>query len=523
VSKCDVRGVGLALASLLFLSAPACAARNAAAARAVALAAAEALQLQGCYACLREARDAFAQLATGPDRQAVLVRLFETELLLTLREKELGMDWSAAQVRAEAVAAGLPPVIEAARYLAVVDAVPPESAGVSQAEEAEYRRSRASVVPRIDGELAWLESGPLLAPVRQYLSLALDCMHWYRPSRLAQAGPDQVRRTAPPGAPPLVVFRAAICGDIQRDELEQVHDKVPRFAEASYYLARLEMAESQRTGGPRGRLDDAYANLPTSPAVTYLYGSFWQLVGDCREALRFYDETVALRGGHENALLGRVVCLTFLRRPDEAMAEATRMIDRQTVNAHEAYYWRAWNRHALGRLPDAREDIERAKKMAVTGAIYTLAGIIEHDQDDLEPATRDLRTATRIRGGAGNCTAYWYLGLVGIKREEWLGAAAHFRDAMRCYERGALDSEAALLVMETKEGLDPEFRASQIEKFRLAVADDRSQQYAAAFNAANHYARGGEVESARTLLEIAAKDPALASRVAELRKIIGGG
>jgi hypothetical protein len=70
--------------------------------------------------------------------------------------------------------------------------------------------------------------------------------------------------------------------------------------------------------------------------------------------------------------------------------------------------------------------------------------------------------------------------------------------------------------------LDAEFRASQIAGFEAALIEDRRQYHAAAFNAANHYARGGVVDRARPLIEVAAKDPALAQRVADLKRAIGG-
>ena len=77
--------------------------------------------------------------------------------------------------------------------------------------------------------------------------------------------------------------------------------------------------------------------------------------------------------------------------------------------------------------------------------------------------------------------------------------------------------------IEANTQIDPEFKARQIEGFKAAITSDRSQYHAAAFNAANNFARTGNVDKARPLLDIAAKDPALDKQVAELRKIIGGG
>jgi hypothetical protein len=76
--------------------------------------------------------------------------------------------------------------------------------------------------------------------------------------------------------------------------------------------------------------------------------------------------------------------------------------------------------------------------------------------------------------------------------------------------------------MENRTDIDPDFKTRQIEGFQAAIKEDHSHQYAAAFNAANQYAHGGDVPKARTLLEMASLDPALSKEVAELRKIIGG-
>ncbi len=50
--------------------------------------------------------------------------------------------------------------------------------------------------------------------------------------------------------------------------------------------------------------------------------------------------------------------------------------------------------------PAARQDIDAAKARASNMEIHTLAGIIEHDQDDLVPAARDLLDA-KIAYGPG--------------------------------------------------------------------------------------------------------------------------
>ena len=485
---------------------------------------ADGLVRQGCYDCLLEARTTYARVAAGKARPLVLGRLFEVELLLSLREKELAMDHQRALDRARALAAELPPALEPLRYVAIADAVPPDDMGSPRSEDMAFRRARSAVVPRINEEVAWLQTAALGAPFRRYLSLAIDCMYLTRGRGQGQVPRTAVGRDVLPDTPPLVAYRIGICDFPKREILERVRAAEPRFVETAFFLARLEVnaAAQNGKGRPREPLTEAYARFPRSASITYLFGNYDQLSGDCGEALRFYDETLALKPVHELALLGRTVCLSYLKRTGEAIAAATHMIEVKPFNIDEAYYWRAWNHHLLADLPPARRDIDAAKSRATNIRIHTLAGIIEHDQDDLDVAERDLIDAKRGAEGAQNCTAPWYLGLVEMKRTRWAESGTHFEDAMVCYERSITQSEQAIAALEANPDLDPIFRMRQISNFRAQIDSDRSQQYAAAFNAANHYVRGGQVPKARGLIEVAARDPGLADRIAALRKMIGG-
>lgn len=485
-----------------------------------ALSAADAQVLAGCYDCLLEAHVTYSRVAVGRARPLVIQRLFETDLLLTLREKELALEPSSAWTEAQVLAKELPAADQAARYVAMVEAVPGDDQGWTHAETNQFRRNHLAFVRMINDELVFLANGVLSQPVRRYLALAIDCAYPHR----ARSGLPVGSQPLPPDAPPLLVYRTAICGMISRSSLEQVRQQVPRFVEASYFLGRLALALAQQNGPGKARelLGEAYARFPRSPSVTYLSANLDRLVGDCKGAMRFFDETIALKSRHEDALLGRTICLTYLKRTDEALAAATRLIDLHSDNFVQGYYWRAWNYRFLHRLAPARADIESAKAEAASGDILTLAGMIEHDQDDLAPAEYDLNGALKMSGGSANCTAMWYLGLVHTKQQRWLDSAAAFEHAMSCYEaRVALD-RASLAKFQARTDLDPDFRNGQIAGFQAAIKEDQTQQYAAAFNAANHYARGRNIDKARTLLEIAARDPALAEKVAALRKILGG-
>jgi hypothetical protein len=486
----------------------------------VSLGRADALVLEGCYDCLLEARAIYERVAVGAARPLVVTRLFETELLLVLREKELALDWREALGRARALVPSLTPAIEPGRFLDIVEAIPPDSDGWPRREMPP--RPTPAFINGLEGQFPWLETAALAAPIRQYVGLALNCAF---PAR--RLGPGVTPRSmgllqVAPDAPPLVRYRGAFCRVVDAAPLEQVRAQVPRFVETSYFLARLVVAVAQKNGPGKGRelLTEVHTRFPQSPSVTHLYGRFNQLIGDCRAALRFYDETIAIKSVHEDAWLGRTMCLSYLKRTDEAIASATAIIDGKFDNIALGYYWRAWNHHFKKALDPARADINRAKALHARADIYLLAGIIEYDQKDLMPARTDLNSALQMEGES--CSAMWYLGLVHMDLKAFSESARHFEWAMGCYERRVLFSEQELQAMQARTDLDAEFRARQIEGFEAAIKEDRSQQFASAFNAANHYAQAGNLEKAKPLLELSAKDPALADLVAQLRKIIGG-
>jgi tetratricopeptide (TPR) repeat protein len=270
--------------------------------------------------------------------------------------------------------------------------------------------------------------------------------------------------------------------------------------------------------GPRQakvHLEEVLARFPASPAITYLAGSYHQLVGDHAEALRQYDRTLALHPKHDPAVLGRVISLSNLERTQDAIDAATQLIARGADHLADAYYWRARNRHTLGQLDDARRDVSAAKELAGNEDILLLAGMIEYEQSDLDVAQADL--AIVIDANGRRCEAHWYLGLVERKRKRWPSARQALEDAMTCYRQRARSTEDQLRSLKARSDLDPTYRARVAASLDAAVVEDTRQLHLAALAASGSAASGGDLTAARSLAEIAAEDPALAERVARLR------
>jgi tetratricopeptide (TPR) repeat protein len=483
---------------------------------------ADALVLQGCYDCLLDAQGTYRRIGRGAGRPLVLNRLFETSVLIGLRHKELALDPSEPFAEARSVAKELAPDLEAERYLTLAEAVPPDDVGTPRKTMSALRdvQLRAGFVPKIETELAWLRGAALSEPFRKYLDLSVDCAYPSRPRPQNAPPPARAARQPAEGAPQLIVYRTGICAPINQPVLYRLRQADPRFVEVSMTLARIDiaLADQMGPGQAQPRLEEARLRFPASPAVNYLSGSFNQAIGDCDAALAFYNETLSITPIHEDALLGRTICQTYLKQYDDGIQTATRMIDLKTDNIGEAYYWRAFNQHVKKVLDLARIDIELAKRAAGTDKAYTLAGIIKYDQDDLDPSERDLETARAMPQGENNCTAIWYLGMVQTKRKGWPAAAEDFEAAMNCYGRAVGVLKGELRGFEMRMDLDATFKARKIAALQEGIAESTSQRYASAMNAANYYATASNIAAAKRLVEIAAEDPKLADPVGKLRE-----
>ena len=520
-----MRRIGLAL-TVLALTAG-CFGSRIRSENALALAAADALVLDGCYDCLIGARQAYTRLATAKHAPSdtILVRLFETELLIALREKELQLDWTPALDRARALLPRLPTSIDAPRLLTIAEGVLPDGTGRMGDWPAELRRRTSGIVARVALDVAWLDTVPLRPAVRRYLALALDCSRDGKsvaPTR--PPGAPHRRPILAPGASPLIMYRTAICIGVDTVMLQAVRAHVSRFPEAAFFIGSVAVFGAEETGGGdvAALFAEARDRFPRSPSINYLMGWLGSNTGDCPVAVGWFDSTIAIDASHELAWLQRTTCLSTLKQDSAALASATRLIALGTGFAGQGHYWRAVSHLRLGNLPAARADIEVAKRQARGPNSLTVAGIIEHDQADLAIAEADLTEARGWLRGDENCTAAWYLGLVFGKKGRPKESAAGFEAAMTCYDTKIADARHRLAVLAARPTRHPEVRARHIRAIVADTVDNRSRYFAAAFNAAGNRASAGDRARALELLTIAATDPALAEPVTRLRAAITG-
>jgi tetratricopeptide (TPR) repeat protein len=506
---------------LALLATTACASRRIKRENAIALAAADARVLEGCYDCFLAARATYERLDASKyvNRDTIALRLFETNALIALRERELALDWRPTLERARAIEPRLPAALDAARVLELVTAVTPD--GTGRPSWASLKKRDRAFITRIPEHVKWLRASPMREAVRDYIGLALDCSYDGRAFWPGIRTRPQPRRAyLPANAPPVMQFRTGICVGSDTILLGRARRAVPGFREASYWIGSVAALGADVDGGERAAqlLGEAHERFARAPGVAFMSGWLRTVTGDCAGAIPYFDATLAIDSTFEEALLQRTICLSGLHQDSAAIASATRMIVMHVERVDQGYYWRALSKHRLKDLPPARADIDSAKQLARVSNILTLAGVIEHDQTDFPVAEKDLSEARADFRGEQNCTAAYYLGLVFNKTNRARESAEQFEAAMSCYDLMiAIIRSKITNAYKTRE-VNPEFTERRVAALAADSVSQKSRYWAAAFNAAGNFANAGNLPKAFQLLDVAANDPKLVEPVAKLRE-----
>jgi len=433
---------------------------------------AAALIRRGCFHCFEQAL--VAALAAGNTHQA-----FEAAGLIVLRAKELGLPLDA---RTDTMRRLVPPGPGWAMLLDIVSAAPVNPLSGARYEEYSVdaigarQRTRQSV----EGWRAALPQSPASPLFRAYLQLMLDCEFTNRDVQK----PDDPARAARGEWPdtPVIEFRAATCGGDQPTALAAVRAADADFMDAEYYLGRAagqgrtpDLEEALR------HLQAAVDAFPESAAIATTLGRVRLDREEWLEALAVFDGIIARMPMHRDALLGRTISLSQLRRHEDAIASATRMIDLGEWLLGEAYYWRAWNELQLKRLTEAAADRDRAKTLVVNSALYLLSGLIEWGQRHLPQAESEFQQSLTM--DFGRCDAALYLGAVRFERSERPAALAAFKQSIQCYDLAIGLRRKMIDDVRSAPGSDAG-KARLIASHERAIAEATAQREQAAKDAA---------------------------------------
>jgi tetratricopeptide (TPR) repeat protein len=488
------------------------------------LAGAHALTRQGCYRCLQDALAIYERVAARAQPPGDALRgAFAVAVLLVVRARELGLphDIPLAAARAWAAkleSAGATTVTAAlspAAYLEALPLITGERSGLMPEDRERVNRERRSAWPA-NGDLPATRHvlSPAVATdvLAQYVALAIDCED-ARARKSVHA--DEVRARYPY---PLMHFRLGLCG-IPELRLDSLRTTDPRWLDTLFFEGRQEM--SRFPGIDVARAADLFAQahdaFPESHAITLALGQARNALEEHASAAALFESILETHPTHRDALLGRVLSLSYLRRHYDAIRTATRMIDLGTYHMGDAFYWRAWNRYQVHDLPSAWTDVESATKLMVNTAVYTLAGFVAYAQRDHDVAIDRLGRAYRL--DTTNCEAVWTEGLVHVDQQDWTQASARFVTAVGCFTADARSARDAIVQAQASTVAEAvKSRRVAAAQKRAASSDHRRAQ--SAFNAASSFLRLGQKAEALGHVEVAAEHPLLKDKAAALRGTI---
>lgn len=510
--------------STTFGLAASCAPRKARAtpARLAELARADALVLDGCYRCLREARDIYASGAGMPRKE------LDATLLLAARAKELGLPVESDLTRARELAKTLKPrtADDLSARIDAVEAIVGDITGLDSEErlQRDQRLEDEAVITAAAERSARLRQvllqGAATDITSAYLALALDCE---RPGRRPPSTPAPASTPTLTPAPeaPLWRYRVALCG-ADTQALAKFREQDPRWAESFYFEGKNAMGSPARAPEPTRAatlLTSAVQTFPDSIPAHLMLGTAYEMDGDAAASLAAFDRVLAIKPTHLDAQIGRVRTLSYLGRTDEGIAAATAMIDRGLWHVGDAYYWRAWNQYQARRLDQAWADVQQAMSLLSNTAVHALAGSIAYARKELDVAVRHFTRAFEI--DPSNCLAISSAGLVQGEQRAWQAAAGDQVKATRCFAQAAAAAKADLERL-TAATLAPPVKATRIASAqkRRESAEELGAQ--AALQAAESFVQIGDTGQASAHIELAARHPATSAKAAALKARITG-
>jgi tetratricopeptide (TPR) repeat protein len=349
--------------------------------------------------------------------------------------------------------------------------------------------------------------------VAEYVALTLDCEN-------GQAlTPGERERVLARHPIPVIQFRLHVCAADERG-LRTLLETDDRWVDTLAIRGRLAMVRypSPNLVEAARLLGAAHREFARSDSISLALAAAQNALADHSSALTLYDEVLKNQPGHPDALLGRVLSLSYLKRHVDAVATATVLIDLGTEHVSDAWYWRAWNRYQLQQLPDAWRDVTNATSSSGNASAYLLAGVIAYARQ--WPFTAIDRLQTAYAMDSSQCEAVWIEALVHVDQEDWRIAGGRFAIAVDCFGDAADQAKRQLNAAQQAPHTDPngDSRLQSIATEQLASAQLRLAH--SAYNAANSYARAGDHNIALRYLAIAASHPLMEDKSDELKRQI---
>jgi tetratricopeptide (TPR) repeat protein len=512
-----LRSIALLLLCVSLYTLAACAAKPAAPAKPPAptpaqrLASADALVRAGCLECLLDAYGEYDLLRAFPyARDAATLGAIRAAGLIAQRQRELGMIDDGYLDRARTLATTITNVpASVSTVLDVLDALPATGGGVTRTPTSDLdldRQRRLRV--NVQAWSARLREAASIDELGAYTWLSFACGQ----TEMRDLTIDQLfEPVAPLNETPLIALKRATCRRLDAERLTNLVVANPRFKEVAYWLGLIDLGDRKLDPADK-HFEEAYAWRQLWPTVTQSIANVAMTVEEFQRSLTFYDHTLELEPSAVDALLGRIRALTYLGRPNDAIATADRLIGLQWF-VGDARYWRALNESELERNDEAWVDVEAAAKLLINAEVPKLAGLIAYRRKQLE-VSRERFTLAHTRN-ANDCETTFYLGVVYAELRDWGPTADILVQAAACLQENENSYLREIASIEASDD-PPARKAAKIARRRQYIAKGRRQLATSWFDTAVACYNLSRKDEAQQYAEKVAEDEQFGERAKEI-------
>jgi tetratricopeptide (TPR) repeat protein len=481
--------------------------------------AADALYKAGSYICLKESYQIYRELLSIPHNQkSTKTKLIKTAILLTIRQKELGIHDSTYFNEASELIQNNPFLTDFSTYLDLADSIRLKSKGmrgdvIDDSSQADSRREK--LVENIEKWGQELKERSGTEEFYAYLYIELNCHFAYfikgRKVTKKEIDLPHLEKIFPQSL--LIEYKLSLCPNENYESLEELLKKESRFYEIYYFLGEQALRQKRLITAEKNFLK-CFEHIPESlPTVISLAGIYFALE-ELEKSLSFYEKALSLIPEFREALLGKAICLSYMERHKEAIEVCNEILNLGGYYLGDTHYWLAWNLNELERLDEAWENAEKSKTYLVGySQVFSLAGVIAYKRGEKEIAEKNFLEALRL--DPNNCEAAFYLGKIYADYKEWAKSGEYYETAALCQYGKELAIERDLAEIEDSD-FSEERKQKLIAKKKVRLKRTILTKATFFYNAAAGYFNAGMNEQALRLAEKASSHTAIQKKAEEL-------
>jgi tetratricopeptide (TPR) repeat protein len=486
---------------------------------------AESFFKKGCYVGFKKAIEIYQELYTQPAiKIRILVPYIKALVLMSVREKELGILDDKYIRRAREVINENPSLQSFAPYVKLADAMYPKTKGIMR---------DIDVMGTVKVVHDYLKNPKLKADMKLralsddyyaylYVSFYMNYANYLDQkedlSRFTKLYPNSI----------LFKYENATTYPHQEPRLfDALVQAEPEFYEAYFHLGELAVGAEKPLDAEKDFFKPfeaekdflkAYEGIPESPQVTIYLGALYMAIEEYDKSLAYYDKTLSLAPAYRDALLGKASCLSYIGRYHEAIEILNKLVALGFYLMGESHYWLAWNYHELKDNERAQLHIEESKsRLPSDSEVFSLAGTITLENNELEKAEKEFIESLRLNGR--NINAILGLGQVYAQKQKWLESALFYSNAAKVTLQR--ESEVAEYINQIeKTTLAKERKARLVAKKEQQVKNLEATKAAAYYNAAAGYFNAGLKGQALEMAEKAGSHPQFKEAAEQLIKKI---